>query len=242
MRNFGKIKAIVFDVGNTLFDVNGNVKISLDAMVHVLRVSGINVSTRNRIYHLFSESLYKCQSPHIDTYFLEDQHFRFFLKKLRVEELDPLFQLAKATYRGVASELLKPNPRLISLLTKLKSKYKLGVLSDSRSDVARSILLKIGVLGFFDVVVVSEDLGVEKPNQLLFKRVLSELRCSPEEVIYVGDSLEKDIAGGNRAGMKTVWIVPEKSPIFRTVTSGDIKPDFAIKRLSDLTELLKDLT
>jgi len=242
MRNLEKIKAIVFDVGNTLFDVNGNVKTALDAMVHILRVSGVNMPNRNKIYRLFSESLYRCRIPHTDTYFLEDQHFRVFLKKLGVKEFDPLFQLAKATYRGVANELLMPNPKLISLLIKLKSKYKLGVLSDSRSDVARSILFKIGVLGFFDVVVVSEDLGVEKPNQLLFKKVVSELRCSPEEVVYVGDRLERDIAGGNRAGMKTVWIVPKKSPFFRTVASGDIKPDFAIKRLSDLTELLEDLT
>ncbi len=93
------------------------------------------------------------------------------------------------------------------LVEKLKGKYKLGVLSNTSSRQA-------GELGdlhdAFNAVVLSEETGISKPKKEAYERVLSDLGVSPEEAVFIDDSLE-NVKGAERLGMRGIlYENPEK--------------------------------
>ena len=58
----------------------------------------------------------------------------------------------------------------------------------------------------FDLVAISEDLGVDKPAAAFFTHVLNAMQCSAEQALMVGDHPVNDIAGAARVGMRTCWL------------------------------------
>lgn len=69
----------------------------------------------------------------------------------------------------------------------------------------RPILRELGVGHLFDAVVVSAEVGVEKPNPVIYEAALKELALKPGEVIHVGDDRRNDVWGARDAGI-TAWL------------------------------------
>jgi putative hydrolase of the HAD superfamily len=113
-----------------------------------------------------------------------------------------------------------------------KSGFKLGLLSDFPPDTK---LEYMGLGGFWDAVLCSESFGTIKPHPLSFKKLAAAMSLPPEKILYVGNSRAYDIAGANRAGMKTAWI---KSPLF---PGGGLKkplPDFSFNNYRQLSDFM----
>ena len=89
----------------------------------------------------------------------------------------------------------------------------------------------------FDVVITSESAQAYKPRPRIFELALNALRIPPADVVHVGDSLEADIAGASRLGMRTVWV--NRSGVRRG--PGDPTPDVEVRDLSDLPEVVRRL-
>jgi HAD superfamily hydrolase (TIGR01509 family) len=81
----------------------------------------------------------------------------------------------------------------------------LGVVSNSEGRVEEA-LEAAGLRDYFDVVVDSGVLGIEKPDPRIFQAALQQLRVAPEEALYVGDLYEVDVLGAQSAGMEAVLI------------------------------------
>ena len=97
-----------------------------------------------------------------------------------------------------------PCPNTLPALKDLKeSGYRLGVISnwDKR---ARSILDKHGLTGFFDTIVISSEVGIEKPEEDIFTIALKEAGISAEESLYVGDNFYDDAVGSRKVCMEVV--------------------------------------
>ena len=96
---------------------------------------------------------------------------------------------------------------------------------------------KLRLSGFgelMDGVFLSEDLGVEKPDILFFKKVFEEIHPEDKsQVMIVGDSLTSDIQGGNNAGIITCWYNPEQKPY-----QGDLRIDHEIRDLHEVYDLI----
>ena len=90
-----------------------------------------------------------------------------------------------------------------ALVTLRERGYKLGVLSDFP---VGNKLNYFRVDGHWDVTMSSEETGYLKPHAAPFLALAERLGCAPEEVLYVGNSVEYDVAGASAAGMKTVYI------------------------------------
>jgi 2-haloacid dehalogenase len=111
------------------------------------------------------------------------------------------------------------------------------LISNGNLSVQEGRLKKSGIGHFFADVFISEVLGVEKPNRAFFDLAFERIPdFSREQTVLVGDSLTADIQGGINAGVRTIWFHPPG-----VETTGDIRPDYAITRLSQLPELLKTL-
>ncbi|OQY35172.1 MAG: hypothetical protein B6241_01325 [Spirochaetaceae bacterium 4572_59] len=99
---------------------------------------------------------------------------------------------------------VRPYSGLNTALVTLRERgYKLGILSDFP---VGNKLNYFRVDGHWDVTMSSEETGYLKPSPKPFLALAERLGCAPEEVLYVGNSIEYDIAGASAAGMKTIYI------------------------------------
>jgi putative hydrolase of the HAD superfamily len=89
--------------------------------------------------------------------------------------------------------------------------YRLGIIANQPSQV-RAALERDGLVGFFEVWGVSEDLGLQKPDPELFLHALRTAGVEPARAVMVGDRLDYDIRPARQAGMRTVWVLRGEAP------------------------------
>jgi HAD superfamily hydrolase (TIGR01509 family) len=98
-----------------------------------------------------------------------------------------------------------PVPGIPELIRDLAGQVQLAAVSNTRSHrLIAGIVERIGLLGLFDPLLTSERFGWRKPSPLIFRAVLEQWGLDPAEVVMVGDSPEKDIAGASMLGMRTI--------------------------------------
>jgi HAD superfamily hydrolase (TIGR01549 family) len=88
-----------------------------------------------------------------------------------------------------------------------QSGYRLGVISNSDGRI-EALLQSVGLAGYFDFIIDSHVVGIEKPDPRIFRLGCERAGAAPEEVIYVGDIYEIDIAGARGAGLRAILIDP----------------------------------
>ena len=87
-------------------------------------------------------------------------------------------------------------------------------------------------------MAASAELGVAKPNKLIFERAFELAGCQPQNSVMVGDRLDNDIAPAKSLGMRTVWIRKGLS-IYQNIELGKNIADWVIDNLSDLKNIFK---
>jgi putative hydrolase of the HAD superfamily len=104
----------------------------------------------------------------------------------------------------------RPHPDALAVLDGVKALgLRMGMISNTgmTPGVAfRRFLEQHGMLGYFDILVFSDEVKVCKPSCEIFLMTLRELDAAPEQTIHVGDSVTTDVMGAKRCGLKTVWI------------------------------------
>ncbi len=99
---------------------------------------------------------------------------------------------------------------MLNVLRELKKRgYNLHILSNAGRSTKQFVLRQPAFL-IFDTLTCSYEIGAIKPEPEAFKAVLKRIQAEPHECIMIGDSLEADIAGARRAGMKAVHFEAEK--------------------------------
>lgn len=98
-------------------------------------------------------------------------------------------------------------PGRADLLRDLAAAHRLALLSNfDDGATGRRILAEAGLLGAFEVVVISEEEGIRKPSRAIFERTCRRLRVEPGRCLYVGDTLVEDIEGATAAGLPALWV------------------------------------
>lgn len=133
---------------------------------------------------------------------------------------------------------MEPAPGLLEAVDGLKRRGVLvGIGTNMTADWQYEKLARLGLLDRIDLMVSSEEAGVEKPDPALFLLCAQKAHCPPQVCLFVGDSLSHDVKGAMRAGMGAVWYRPSPSP-------EDCVPEGAmvIDSLSQLPALLDTLS
>jgi putative hydrolase of the HAD superfamily len=98
-------------------------------------------------------------------------------------------------------------PEALGVLVALRAAgLKLALVTNGDRDLQRRKAVGSGVVPLVDHVVISGELGVGKPEPGIFAHALRLLGVGPAEAVMVGDSRERDVAGGAAAGLRTVWL------------------------------------
>lgn len=95
-------------------------------------------------------------------------------------------------------------PDVLRTLSEFNLVYKYGLITDGRSRTQRNKIAALGLEPFLDSIVISEEIGSEKPNGLNYEKVMKDLDC--EQYIYIGDNLKKDFITANSLGWITVCL------------------------------------
>jgi putative hydrolase of the HAD superfamily len=110
--------------------------------------------------------------------------------------------------------------------------YRLGVIANQPSQV-RGALQRDGLVAYFEVWGVSDDLGLHKPDPALFVHALETARVEPSRAVMVGDRLDYDVLPARQAGMRTVWVLRGEAPDEPTHDQLEV-PDATVADLSEL--------
>lgn len=165
-------------------------------------------------------------------------------EQVLVERFDILFEelgvnapseMAQATYEyllGIGHYFIDGAEEM---LKSLYGKYELYVVSNGTANVQDRRMKSADIVKYFKGIFISERVGFNKPSKEFFDAAFAEMDgFDPTCAILVGDSLTSDILGGKNAGIKTCWYNPKGKP-----PRADIVPDYEIKNLSELPELLE---
>ncbi len=192
------IKAVIFDLDNTLIDFYKMKKHSCSAAIDAMIGAGLKVEHNKATKVLFE--LY-------DKYGLEEKTiFQKFLKKITVKVDYRILANGIVAYRRVRAGFLEPYPNVDYVLLKLKSKgIKLGIVTDAPKLKAWIRLASMKLSNYFNAVVTFEDTKQRKPSKLPFKAALNKLKLKPYECLMVGDWPERDIKGAKAMGIKTCF-------------------------------------
>lgn len=125
------------------------------------------------------------------------------------------------------------------LIKQTRQLGKVGLVSNFTSaPVVYKSLRRLGLSGFFNALVVSDENGWRKPCQYIFQDILSKLQVLACEAVYIGDSPIEDIKGAKQAGFKTVFVSSQFNT-FDDLFDSQQKPDFAAKDLSTISQNIR---
>lgn len=98
----------------------------------------------------------------------------------------------------------------VELLEYLRPKYNMYILSNGFQELQSYKMRTAGIDKYFDDIILSEEIGVNKPNPRLFEYALQKSGAMLEESIMIGDMFETDIAGAANIGMEQIYFNPKK--------------------------------
>lgn len=117
---------------------------------------------------------------------------------------------------------------------------RMAVLSNHHNPRALLEHLKeLGIDSYFSKVVVSADSGLRKPDPQFFETCLEQMRVRPAEAVLVGDSIEYDIDGAKKAGIRTILVTEE--PQAGQKRPGTVSPDFVINDILEVPRIVSSI-
>jgi putative hydrolase of the HAD superfamily len=222
------VKAVIFDLDNTLIDFMKMKKMSCEAALSAMIDTGLKINKDKGMKELFR--LY-------DRYGLEEPKiFQKFLTK-KAGKIDyRILANAIVAYRRVRWSFLEPYPHTQYVLLKLRKQgKKLAIVTDAPRLKAWIRLTSMKIHNYFDVVVTFEDTKKTKPSSLPFEAALKKLNLKSSECLMLGDWPDRDIKGAKRLGMKTCFA---KYGNRKVDNSG---ADYEINDISELLDIIKKL-
>ncbi|RLF60391.1 MAG: haloacid dehalogenase [Thermoplasmata archaeon] len=224
------LKAIFFDIDDTLFDSTQLTIMARRNSIRAMIDAGLPVDEEKALMML--QKIIKRLGPNYP------KHYDELLKELGIGWNPKIIAAGVVAYEHTKMGFLKPLPKVIPTLLKLKKRgYRLGVISNGLAVKQWEKLVSLGLHHLFNVVVTSEEVGYEKPDRRIFQIAVEKLNLKPEECVMVGDRIDVDIKGAKSLGMKTIRIKRGKHKA-ETPKNDKEKPDYEIKKFEELLEIL----
>ena len=122
-----------------------------------------------------------------------------------------------AAYREAYLAARRPVAGALALLAALKPRVRIGIVSNNLLEEQRAKITFCGFDPYIDALVVSEAVGVSKPDPAIFMRALEDVGSAAGDAVMIGDSWPADVEGARAAGIRAIWFnrtgrpLPERS-------------------------------
>jgi len=119
------------------------------------------------------------------------------------------------------------------LIKDLHGRYRLALITNGLADVQRPRLERSGLRPYFEAVIVSDEVGVGKPDPAIFDIAFTRMgEPAKEQVLMIGDGLTSDMMGGINYGIDTCWLNMKRQ------TANGLPITYEINQLADLAAIL----
>jgi len=233
--------AVLFDFGGTLYDYATLEPAEREGLVNLARWAGVDAAPddvlrahRNAMRRVFRAYLQR-------RFYLHRDLFRDavvgMLEELGVRpEAEQLERYRAAQWERHRRDFVL-REGVVDTLRALRARgVHVGMVSNIDEDQLAHLLAVAQIEAYFDAIVSSERAQSCKPDLAIFAEAIRCAGCEPEEALFVGDTILQDVAGANRAGLRSVllWHRDDRQP-----PDGEPRPHHVIRRIPELLELLK---
>ncbi|MEH7440689.1 HAD family hydrolase [Bacillus sp. JJ1122] len=219
-----EIKAVFFDLDGTLLDRNASL-----------------VKFINDQYERYIKELYLVDKQHFMNRFIEldcrgyvwkDRVYSQLLQEMNITELtwEQLLEDYLINFKNACMPFRNVQ-KVLETLSQMG--IILGLISNGKRKFQRENLNALGIASYFDTILISDEVGLRKPDPLIFQMGLDNLSVSAEESIFVGDHPENDIKAAREAGMLGIW----KHDDYWM----DAEADFTINDLYEIAAIVQSL-
>ena len=211
-------KAVFFDIDDTLLDTSAFADIARHAAIESMCNNGLPLET-DEAYDLLKDIIKEKGSNY-------SHHFNILTKEVLGTEDPFLIAMGMTTYHNVKFALLRPFPRTSAILIYLKSKgYRLGAITNGITIKQWEKLVRLNLYQFFDIVITSEEVGVEKP-------------CDVHKSVMIGNKLDIDCMGAVNAGMSAILVNSTLSPEEKERVNNEDINIIVLDSISDVDTVL----
>ncbi|MBN1544828.1 HAD-IA family hydrolase [Candidatus Woesearchaeota archaeon] len=237
------LKAAIFDFDDTIADLKAAIDYTHQNLAKALfERHGVYGPTTVRLLYdidrMFSIKGVHSSPSNYDRHIWFEEYFRRTGIQPAQGEVEECVQL----YWKHMMDSVKPMQDAQSVLQELRKEYKIAVITDSDGD--RNIKIerakKVGLLGLIDVFIMSDDMGVNKPDNRFYDAVFAKLKVKANECIMVGDKPQVDLKLAKELGMKTVWMKHGSWAQMQGREHFEYV-DYEITSMNQLLEIIKDI-
>lgn len=228
-----RYSVLLFDADNTLFDFDR-------AQSHALECTFIELNGEFQpefltTYAEVNREFWKAfERGEITQAELKHQRFPAVIKELGLK-IDPVE--TNSLYLKRLSEshfLLEGVPQIVE---RLGESHRLALITNGLKDVQRPRFAASPITKHFEAIVISDELGIAKPEPGIFDAIFEMLGHPPKsETLIIGDSLSSDIQGGINYGIDTCWFNPGEKPGRKP--AGQPSPTHQISALDQLVDII----
>ncbi len=212
------IRAVAFDLDNTLWDVGPVILRAEQRLQEWLREHCPRITERVSIEEMRAarERLARLE-PHNAHDFT---YLRITALAAQARECGYEDEVAERAFEVffAARNALQPYADVQPALQRLRTRYTLASLSNGNAD-----LELIGLASLFSISLNARQIGAAKPHPRCFRQLVSDLRLEPRNILYVGDDPFLDVEAARAAGLRTVWMNRSHAPWPASLEPADLE-------------------
>ena len=205
MANSLLVKDVFFDLDHTLWDFDKNSKLAYKRVFKQFKID-VEFERFIKIYEPINlEYWKKYREERVTKEVLRRgrliDSFKMFNKKYTTLIIDKLAD-AYIEELPLDNHLFDGTLHILDYLTE---KYKLHIITNGFEEVQYKKLKNSGIFHYFSTITTSEEIGLKKPNPIVFIKALEKASTSANHSVMIGDSFEADILGAKNIGMETIF-------------------------------------
>jgi HAD superfamily hydrolase (TIGR01509 family) len=244
------IRFVCFDMGSTLLDYHppgetweGMERLGADGLYTTLSECGYMLPSRDEVirswWQVMSDSWKSIGQAPKEQLRLSYQMKQLF-ERWQIDPTEEHFSAAEQACAVAIQKIVRPLEGALEAVCWIKERgLKVGLISNTlwQGIYHQQDLERFGFWPYFDMTLFSSDTLAWKPEAEIFQQAERALGGTPDEMVYVGDSLFFDIYGASSAGWRTVWI---EQPQFWMPDGIDFpQADATVKTLHELPVILE---
>ncbi len=226
-----KYKWLLFDADGTLLNYEQSEKHALSVVFNEFNMEFTTLYLEK--YHKINSALWaELEKGTITSEKLRVKRFELLLNNLEQNVNANLFSEKYLKALGQTDFLIDGTHEI---LNKLNGHVNLAIITNGIKEVQNSRFRKTKLNKYFKYLIISEELGVAKPDKLFFDYTLNKINFyDKDKMLIIGDSLNSDILGGNLSNIDTCWYNPKGK-----INETEIKPTYEIQKLAEIYRIIQ---
>jgi putative hydrolase of the HAD superfamily len=224
-----QVKACVFDLGNTLIN---DTRLSNEATADMGKwlADHAFISSQEAFVTTFEKVNHGMIKPFISHTFGELEFFEQTFKALAINTIAA--QAALEKYREILHDKIHPDPDIVDTFQLLKqNNIQIALVSNERVARVEAYMAKTNLRYFFDAIIVSEGIGIEKPDPRIFQEASRQLNLKGEEMVMFGDNQIADGAS-KKVGIFFVLVTGYMNKGWIWEEGDPYRPDYIMEKVT----------